>query len=139
MSRAMQEKWDRRFREAQQSNDPAWVLSRNTHLLPRQGRALDLACGLGGNALLLARHGLQVDALDLSRVAVDKLRGFAAALGLEVNPLQWDIENRDLPEQRYDVILCCHYLHRPLCSSMQHRLNPGGLLYYQTFTPRQNR
>ncbi len=38
----------------------AQVLLRNRHLLPEQGRALDLACGRGANALWLAEQGLEV-------------------------------------------------------------------------------
>jgi SAM-dependent methyltransferase len=127
-------KWNRRFASSITPNDPAEVLLYNLHLLPRRGRALELACGLGGNALLLAKQGLQVEALDISPVALEKLAGFAAVDDLGVTTQQCDIERDWQSTHKYDVIVCCHYLHRPLCNRIQSALNNGGLLFYQTFT-----
>jgi tellurite methyltransferase len=52
-------KWDARYRERDRIPSPALVLSENLHLLPGSGAALDLACGLGENALLLAGRAWQ--------------------------------------------------------------------------------
>ncbi len=127
-------KWNRRFASSIEPNKPAEVLLHNLHLLPQRGRALELACGLGGNALLLARQGLQVEALDISSVALEKLAGFAAGNSLSVTTGQCDIEDNWRATQKYDVIVCCHYLHRSLCAGIQSALSNGGLLFYQTFT-----
>jgi 2-polyprenyl-3-methyl-5-hydroxy-6-metoxy-1,4-benzoquinol methylase len=52
------------------------VLAENEHLLPPGGgRALDLACGLGGNAVFLARRGFEVDAVDISEVGIEGQTG----------------------------------------------------------------
>ncbi len=134
MSRPTMTKWDRRFADATSPNEPAKVLKDNTHLLPPAGRALDLACGLGGNALLLAQHGMQVDAIDASAVALQKLAGFAHEQALAIHTLQLDVERDPLPPQRYDIIVCSHFLFRPLCSQISQRLQTDGLLFYQTFT-----
>jgi tellurite methyltransferase len=45
--------------------------------LPDDGRALDLACGLGGNSILLAQQGLKVDAWDIADVPVAALQELA--------------------------------------------------------------
>jgi SAM-dependent methyltransferase len=127
-------KWDKRFSGATSPGNPASVLADNQHLLPASGRALDLACGLGSNALLLASRGLQVDALDSSSVALAKLTAFAAGLNLHVAAQLCDIERNWQPQPTYDVIVCSHYLHRPACAQIITALKPGGLLYYQTFT-----
>ncbi|MFE9770488.1 class I SAM-dependent methyltransferase [Streptomyces sp. NPDC005931] len=50
-------------------------------LLPASGRALDLGCGPGRNALYLAARGFEVDAVDLSPAAVDWARERAATTG----------------------------------------------------------
>jgi 2-polyprenyl-3-methyl-5-hydroxy-6-metoxy-1,4-benzoquinol methylase len=134
MSQKIAEKWNQRFREANSPNEPAEVLRQNLHLLPPRGRALELACGLGGNALLLAQSGLAVEALDISEVALQKLDEFAASRALTIDTRQCDIENHWRPTRSYDVIVCCHYLHRPLCAQIQSALARNGLLYYQTFT-----
>ena len=50
--------WNLRYQAATDWPTPCQVLADNVHLLPTTGIALDLACGLGANALLLAQHGL---------------------------------------------------------------------------------
>jgi SAM-dependent methyltransferase len=102
--------------------------------MPDCGHALDVACGLGANALLLARHGLQVDACDASSTALAKLAQFAKLEQLPIATLSCDLENNWLAPRQYDLIVCSHYLFRPLCSQLQLALRPEGLLYYQTFT-----
>ena len=49
------------------------VVIDNAHLLPNVGKALDLACGMGANAIFLAEHKLQVDAWDVSSDALKQL------------------------------------------------------------------
>jgi 2-polyprenyl-3-methyl-5-hydroxy-6-metoxy-1,4-benzoquinol methylase len=130
----LREKWDGRYEAAVISEEStSRVLLENLHLLPQRGRALDLACGLGANALRLARAGLQTDAWDLSPVAIGKLHQYAEAHGL---PLQYEV--RDVialppaPES-YDVIVVSHFLERSLCPILLAALRPEGLLFYQTF------
>src|SRR5512147_2828658 len=53
--------------------------------LPRRGRALCVADGEGRNSVWLAKHGLQVDAFDISAVAVDKARALAQRNGVTVD------------------------------------------------------
>lgn len=60
-----QQKWDRLY-EKDTSTEVASVLAENSYLLPSQGNALDLACGLGANALFLSEHGLETHAWDIS-------------------------------------------------------------------------
>ena len=128
-------KWNRRHADPGQQPRAVEVLSQNLHLLPVRGQALDLACGLGGNALLLARAGLEVTAWDFSPVAIDRLKGLAAAQGYSTLVA----EVRDLalappPENKFDVIVVSYFLDRSLTSSLLASLRPGGLLFYQTYT-----
>jgi 2-polyprenyl-3-methyl-5-hydroxy-6-metoxy-1,4-benzoquinol methylase len=81
---SLREKWDARHGDAQKRPVVAEVLAQNRHLLPAAGAALDLACGLGGNALLLAELGLEVKAWDLSAVAVRRLGETALQRGLSL-------------------------------------------------------
>jgi SAM-dependent methyltransferase len=132
------DKWNRRYLDAQVGDSrPVQVLSDYAHLLPAHGAALDLACGLGANALLLAARGLDTAAWDISTVAVDKLNSHARGHDL---PLRAEV--RDLPrhppaENHFDVIVVGRYLERSLCPAIQAALKPGGLLYYQTYTRSQ--
>ena len=66
--------WDAHHREAAQNSfaEPASIVSEWLPLLPT-GPALDLACGTGRHALLLAARGQLVTAVDWSGTALDIL------------------------------------------------------------------
>ncbi|MGY4971081.1 class I SAM-dependent methyltransferase [Streptomyces nigrescens] len=75
-----QEFWDARYAESDRiwSGRPNAALVREAgDLTP--GRALDLGCGEGADALWLAERGWEVTAVDISRVALDRAAGHAAA------------------------------------------------------------
>lgn len=133
---AIREKWDRIYQGC--GGDvppPARVLAENAHLLsPIGGRALDLACGLGGNALFLARRGFQVDAVDISPVAIGILRTHVEHQGLPIRAWSEDACSMTFPMEEYRVIVVSRFLERSLASSILQALEPGGLLFYQTFT-----
>lgn len=113
---------------------PAEVLAANLHLLPASGRALDLACGLGGNALALARHGLITEGWDLAAAAVAALARVAEARRLPLAARCRDVLQAPPGPGQWDVIVCSRFLDRGLCPALAAALKPGGLLFYQTFT-----
>lgn len=109
------------------------VLLDNLFLLPEKGVALDLACGLGENALLLAEKGLDTHAWDISSVALEKLKQKAKKKSLEVRVKQLYIDANKLPKNTFDVIVLGHFLDRSLCNAIMDSLKPDGLLFYQTY------
>lgn len=115
-----------------------WLCEHET-LLPRRGRALDLASGRGRHALWLARRGLSVTAIDHDMDALSGLGREAAAAGLPVTTTCMDLEGPDvhLGLEQYDVIVGVHYLHRELFPTLIDALATGGLLIYETFTRAQ--
>jgi tellurite methyltransferase len=112
----------------------AEVLTENSFLLPETGTALDLACGLGGNAVFLAQQGLAVTAWDISSLAIEKLTAYASQQGLDINACEKNITNQSLPKSSYDVITVSRFLDRSLSDAIIGALKPDGLLFYQTFT-----
>lgn len=129
----LQAKWDAIYRQSQGSA-AADVLAEQRFLLPKQGKALDLACGQGANALLLAEAGLTVEAWDISPVALSHLQENAAAKRLSVTTRQRQIDATGFQEQTFDVVVICRFLDRSLCNAIMTALKPEGLLFYQTFT-----
>ena len=128
MSEADRRKWDARYRDGAfvERTWPSEFLVACAERLPRRGRALDLACGAGRNALFLAQRGLTVDAVDISAVALARARKDGA--GLAINWLQADLET-DFPWPRqYDVIVNIRYVNPPLVTALARRLAPGGAL-----------
>ncbi|WP_245674535.1 class I SAM-dependent methyltransferase [Herbidospora cretacea] len=64
-------------------------------LVEPPGRALELGCGTGTNAVYLARHGWEVVAVDLIGEAVEQARAKAAASGAAVRLLRGDATRLD--------------------------------------------
>ncbi|MBK1717321.1 class I SAM-dependent methyltransferase [Thiocystis violacea] len=128
------QRWDARYRGLTPAPRPAAVLRHFAHLVPTTGSAVDLACGLGGNALWLAQRGLDVRAWDLSAVAIDQLRAAAAQLRLPVAAEARDLIAHPPESGRFDVIAVVRFLDRDLAPKIVAALRPGGLLFYETFT-----
>ncbi len=131
---AVKDKWDRIYREHDGSPlQAAEVLAQNRHLLPASGTAMDLACGLGANSLVMAEAGLDVLSWDISPVAVSKLSSLAADRGLSIKAEVVDVEQQPPQAQSLDVLVVSHFLSRKLMPSLIAALKPGGLVFYQTY------
>lgn len=128
-------RWEEKHRDAEFLGEPAELLVETLAYLPR-GRALDLACGLGGNALYLAAKGYEVEAFDWSVSALRKLTLAAEGRRLPVRAVACDLTRFPLPESRYDLVICFRYLERTLFEPMARALRPGGALVVQTFNQR---
>jgi SAM-dependent methyltransferase len=106
-----------------------WV-ARWAPLIPR-GNALDLACGSGRHARLLAGLGHAVSALDRDAQAL------LAAAGQGITTVQYDLEapGATWPFAAGSLagIVVTNYLHRPLFGQIAAALAPDGVLIYETF------
>lgn len=129
------EKWNLRYQQAtDEAAAPARILTENRHLLPTGGTALDLACGLGANALLFAESGLESHAWDVSDVAIGQVRDAARRRGLTVHTQVRDVVAEPPAAETFDVIAVSFFLERLLAPALIAALRPAGLLFYQTYT-----
>lgn len=135
-------KWNQRYAQSdwqvEQLQQPCFVLKEYSSLLPKSGKALDLACGLGGNALYLAKQGLETDAFDIAEQAINRLAKQAAYFNLNINMDVRDLNKVALSEHSYDVIVVSYFLQREWFASIINALKPNGLLFYQTFIQTEN-
>ncbi|MFA5983867.1 MAG: methyltransferase domain-containing protein [Methylococcaceae bacterium] len=132
---ALSNKWDQIYSTADKTQiTPAQVLVENAFLLPKTGLALDLACGLGANAMFLAKQGLKVMAWDISSVAISWLASQALAQGLPVEASVKAVELLKLEKPCFDVVIIGRFLDRTLKDAIIGALKDGGLLFYQTYT-----
>ncbi|HVI75560.1 MAG TPA: class I SAM-dependent methyltransferase [Anaeromyxobacteraceae bacterium] len=76
-----------------------------------RGAVLDVGCGTGENALMLAARGLSVTGLDGAPTAIARAREKATALGLEVPFLVGDALDLSALRQRFDTVLDCGLFH----------------------------
>ncbi|MBZ5698210.1 MAG: methyltransferase domain-containing protein [Acidobacteriia bacterium] len=126
--------WNERYRSGKRATDdlgaaPTWLLLETAkHLEP--GRALDLACGTGRNALWLAERGWNVTAVDGSSVAIDILRNRASKRALTVDARVADLEKSEyrIEDSSWDLIAMCYYLQRDLFEPAKQGVAPGGIL-----------
>ncbi|MEU8459817.1 class I SAM-dependent methyltransferase [Streptomyces sp. NPDC029003] len=126
--------WDDRYRERVWSGDPNDVLVREVSGLT-PGRALDLGCGEGGDALWLARRGWRVTGTDISGVALERAAAHARDAGVG-DRVAW--ERHDLAESfpagEYDLVCAC-FLHtfgafprERILRTAARAVAPGGVL-----------
>lgn len=97
------------------------------------GRAIDLACGEGRNAVWLAERGWTVTAVDFSAVGIERGRRGATTRGVSVDWVVADLAVHDLGERSWDLVAHV-YLHWPTAERepFLHRcaaaVAPGGVL-----------
>ena len=136
MSSDDQARWDVKHSETGPSEEPsaflrkvidggAWRIAR--------GAALDVACGKGRNAIFLARKGFQVAALDISPVALAEGRGRADANGVTIDWRQCDLEDIELGDEEYDLIVKINYLQRSLIPLLKRALKKDGCIICETY------
>jgi SAM-dependent methyltransferase len=97
--------WDDRYREraALWSGNPNGALvAEVTDLSP--GRALDVGCGEGADAIWLAERGWNVTGLDISAVAIERAQTAAAGRGVDISWLVGDVATVGLPARSYDLV-----------------------------------
>jgi SAM-dependent methyltransferase len=136
MNNPDQQRWNERYQDTTITQQPqaAKVLLENSHLLPASGDSLDLACGLGGNAIFLSQQGLESYAWDISTVAINMLDNYARQHSIILHTQVRDLTQNPPEPESFDIITVNHYLERELCPVISQALKPGGLLYYQTYS-----
>jgi tellurite methyltransferase len=129
MSGADRDKWNQRYREGayEQRSHPSTFLQSWIGRIP-PGRALDVACGAGRNALYLAARSFEVDAVDISAQALERARDTAYRSGLCVNWLEHDLDEPLVLDSSYQLILIIRYVNLPLIRRLATSLAPGGYL-----------
>lgn len=137
-------KWNARYQKEFMPTEPsaflldcyaffAPLLSRFPHSdqIQNQARpkALDLACGNGRNTKLLAQWGFEIDALDISQVALSHIQNLP-----HIHPILADLDSHTLPKAHYDLILDSFFLDRRLFNAIKDSLKPQGFVLFETFT-----
>lgn len=120
--------WDERYRSGEHATKEPAPLLRTAIANLKPGRALDIACGVGRHAILLAEKGWQVTAVDSSRVGIEILRQRAREAGAAVEARVADLESGEFQIEpgTYDLICVFYYLQRDLFSPIRAGVKPGG-------------
>lgn len=131
-------RWDAKYAQrspASELSADAWLIESTEPIPP--GRALDLATGLGHNAIWLATQGWSVDAVDVSPNGLRLAARMADRHRVAVGWVAADLDHIDLPSEAYDLVVVFRFLERTrLPELISQTLRPGGLLVYETFNVR---
>jgi len=127
------EAWDRRYadRELVWTSEPNRFLVAEVATLP-PGRALDIACGEGRNAVWLAERGWQVTGVDFSEVGLEKARELAKSRDVQARWVAADLLDYTPQPRAFDLVLA-FYLQVPatqrrsIVRTVAEAVAPGGL------------
>ena len=131
MSIEDREKWNKKYqekRELLEIREPSHFVKKFAKVA-KGVDALDLACGVGRNALFLEKIGFRVDAVDISKVALNILKDRSKG---SINIIEADLDNFVL-DRSYDLILMCNFLDRDLIERSKEYLNSGGVYIVETY------
>jgi 2-polyprenyl-3-methyl-5-hydroxy-6-metoxy-1,4-benzoquinol methylase len=135
-----EEAWDARYAESQRT----WSGKPNVALVAEisdlsPGRALDLGCGEGADAVWLARCGWQVTAVDISGVALSRAADHAAEADVTIDFQRHDLRE-SFPEGQWDLV-STQFLHHwedfdreKILRRAAEAVAPGGTLLIEGHT-----
>jgi len=132
--KADQKRWDERFgkKDFSLGKEPNPFLKKHIRLLPK-GKALDIAAGEGRNAVFLAQHGFEVDAVDISEMGLKKAQKLAKGKRVKINTFLVDLDQYQIEKERYDLIVNFYFLKRRLIQRIKKGLKKGGRVIFETY------
>jgi SAM-dependent methyltransferase len=122
------ERWDKKYTNNHPIPTKIADVLKNYYMLVKGKIALDIACGTGRNAKFLATKEFEVDALDISPIALKSLEGID-----NINIKEVDLDRYLLEEKRYNLIVCTYYLNRSLFPQIEKALKKDGVFIFETF------
>jgi len=123
------ERWNQKYLSGFSAEKEPSEIVKNFYHLAKVGRVLDIAAGLGRNSLFLAEKGFTVDAVDVSDVAIEKLK----TLHPNINPIHQDLKIYRPEKDKYDLIININFLERILFPYIKEALKKDGVLIFETF------
>ena len=127
MAQADKEKWDKKYQNSPAPDKPVKLII-DFAKLATGTKALDVACGMGRHSKYLASIGFDVDALDISSVAIASLQNIP-----HIHPLEVDFDTYTFKKDHYDLIVCTFFLKREIFPKIREALKEGGIFIYETF------
>ena len=120
-------KWNKKHTHSKITPEPLELITRYS-ALSKGKKALDIACGLGRHSKYLASNGFEVDALDISNVAIESLQNIE-----NINAQEVDFDSYTLLRNQYDLVICTYFLDRNIFHQIHSALNDRGLVIVETF------
>lgn len=124
-------KWDKKYNQVPNLLEPreASLFVKKYASVGGGSKVLDLACGVGRNTIYLAHRGFSVDAIDISKEALDTLN---SRINYGVKTIEADLDDYSFKD-RYNLIIKCNYLDRDLIERTKSSLESGGVYIVETY------
>lgn len=125
-------KWDQKYLDNPkllQERNPSKKLDSIIKLTTGK-KALEIACGSGRNSIFLAKNGFNIDAYDISKIALDTLesKGYST-----IDTKLIDLDNFTPQIDTYNLIVQTNFLDRKLIPKLLESLKKDGLLFIETY------
>ena len=125
-------KWDKKYQETTsllKDREPSENLKKIVEKTNGK-KALDVASGAGRNSIYLANNGFDVEALDISSVALEVLnnKGFK-----NISCKFVDLDEYEISKNSYDLIVMTNFLDRNLIPKLSAALKINGVLFIETY------
>jgi SAM-dependent methyltransferase len=127
LAQADKEKWDKKYKHNPIPDKPIKLITDYAKLATGT-KALDIACGMGRHSKYLVSQGFDVDALDISSVAIKSLQNIP-----HIHPQEVDLDTYTFKKDHYDLIICTFFLKRDIFPKIRTALKEGGIFIYETF------
>lgn len=141
-----EEFWNQRYntQEFIFGKEPNHYLKQKTELyLINKSKILCVADGEGRNSVWLAKQGHDVEAFDVSSIAIEKAKQLSSQHQVHVQYIHADCDTFDWKTEEYDAIAVIFIqfaepeLRKRLFQNIYRSLKLGGLLILQGYTPKQ--
>lgn len=138
--------WEERFAASEGylfGTDPATFLTEHSDYLRPDETALSVADGEGRNSVFMAKHGMQVTALELSPSAIARAQELAASKGVSVDFRQADLSDYAWETDAYDLVagIFIQFVgpkdRIAQFEGIKQSTRPGGLVLLHGYTPEQ--
>lgn len=131
-------KWNSKYRDRLDQLKVPAVNPRlqNLSVYLNGGKALDIACGLGANSLFLASMSYQVEAIDISDVAINFVQDQARNNGFTIHTRVCDLTepNRIAGKKNsINLVVMTYYLDRSLFPFVKSLVQQDGYFFMETF------
>lgn len=125
-------KWNKKYKEIPSLLQTREVSKKLMQIVQKAKgkKALDIASGAGRNSIYLASKGFDVEALDISSVALDALKS-KGIKNIACNLVDLDVY--EIPNNSYDLIVMTNFLDRKLIPKLKMALKQDGILFIETY------
>ena len=125
-------KWDKKYQETASLLEYRKPSEKLIKIIEKAKgkKALDVASGVGRNSIYLAMNGFDVDALDISEVALETLKNKGYK---NISCKLVDLDGYEIPKNSYNLIVMTNFLDRNIIPKLSNALKLDGILFIETY------